>query len=77
VITSDVLTSNGIVHIIDKVLVPQEVLDVLLPQNTIVDIAVATEDVSILRDAVIKTFLADTLNGDGPFTYLHQLMQLF
>ena len=68
VITPDVLTSNGIVHIIDKVLVPQEVLDVLLPQNTIVDIAVATEDVSILRDAVIKTFLADTLNGDGPFT---------
>jgi transforming growth factor-beta-induced protein len=68
VLTPDVLTSNGIVHIIDKVLVPQEVLDVLLPQNTIVDIAVATESVSVLRDAVIKTFLADTLNGDGPFT---------
>ena len=68
VLTPDVLTSNGIVHIIDKVLVPQEVLDVLLPQNTIVDIAVATESVSVLRDAVIKTFLADTLNGEGPFT---------
>jgi uncharacterized surface protein with fasciclin (FAS1) repeats len=68
VLTPDVLTSNGIVHIIDKVLVPQEVLDVLLPQNTIVDIAVATEDVSVLKDAVIKTFLAGTLNEDGPFT---------
>jgi len=68
VLTPDVLTSNGIVHIIDKVLVPQEVLDVLLPQNTIVDIAVATENVSVLKDAVIKTFLAGTLNEDGPFT---------
>lgn len=68
VLTPDITTSNGIVHLIDKVLVPQEVLDALLPQSTIVDIALATESVSILKDAVIKTFLADTLNAAGPFT---------
>ena len=68
VLTPDITTSNGIVHLIDKVLVPQEVLDTLLPQSTIVDIALATESVSILKDAVIKTFLADTLNSAGPFT---------
>ena len=68
VLTPDITTSNGIVHLIDKVLVPQEVLDTLLPQSTIVDIALATESVSILKDAVIKTFLDDTLNSAGPFT---------
>lgn len=68
VLTPDITTSNGIVHLIDKVLVPQEVLDTLLPQSTIVDIALATESVSILKDAIIKTFLADTLNSAGPFT---------
>ncbi|MEM9362268.1 MAG: fasciclin domain-containing protein [Bacteroidota bacterium] len=70
VIIPNVGASNGIVHVIDKVLLPQEVIDALNPPapETLVDIVVATEALSLLEAAVIKAGLVDTLNGDGPFT---------
>ncbi|WP_158975992.1 fasciclin domain-containing protein [Cellulophaga sp. L1A9] len=72
VISADVEASNGIVHVINKVLVPQEVLDLLTEmaeeQTTLVEIVVATDALSILKDAVVKTELVDTLNSAGPFT---------
>ncbi|NKI26339.1 fasciclin domain-containing protein [Arenibacter sp. 6A1] len=71
VISADIVANNGIVHIIDKVLVPQSVLDALNeeePTNNLVEIVVATESLSILEAAVIKADLATTLSGDGPFT---------
>lgn len=71
VTTADVETSNGVVHIIDKVLIPQAVLDALaagLDSNTLVDVVVATDALSILKDAVLKADLADTLSSEGPFT---------
>ncbi|NLZ95095.1 MAG: fasciclin domain-containing protein, partial [Bacteroidales bacterium] len=56
--TTDVKAQNGVIHAIDKV---------LLPQN-IVDIAVTNPTFSILVEALTKADLVTTLNGDGPFT---------
>lgn len=74
VIIPDVTASNGIVHVIDKVLLPQEIIDALNSgemeneMGTLVDIVVDTEALSILEAAVIKADLVATLNSDGPFT---------
>ncbi|GMN09431.1 hypothetical protein MTsPCn9_01130 [Croceitalea sp. MTPC9] len=65
---ADVETSNGIVHIINKVLLPQEVLNALNPPQDLVDLVVATEALSILEAAVIKADLVETLKSEGPFT---------
>ena len=72
VILPDVQASNGVVHVVNKVLIPQEVLDALNgeeeEEGTLVDLVVETEALSILEAAVIKAGLVDTLNSDGPFT---------
>ena len=68
VIAADVQASNGIVHIIDKVLLPQEVLNALAPPQDLVDVVVATESLSALEAAVIKADLVATLKSEGPFT---------
>lgn len=74
VIIPDVTASNGIVHVIDKVLLPQEIIDALNAgemeneTGTLVDIVVDTETLSILEAAVIKADLVATLSSDGPFT---------
>ena len=58
VIAADVDVRNGVIHAIDKVLLPP----------TVVDIALANESFSILVQAVVKAGLAETLSGTGPFT---------
>ncbi|MEM7485427.1 MAG: fasciclin domain-containing protein [Bacteroidota bacterium] len=70
VIIEDVTASNGIVHVIDKVLLPQAIIDALNEEetSTLVDIVVATDALSLLEEAVIKAGLVNTLNGEGPFT---------
>lgn len=74
VVIADVEASNGVVHVIDKVLLPQVIIDALngeeMPEEngTLVDIVVATEPLSLLEAAVIKADLAATLSSDGPFT---------
>ncbi|MEG3657381.1 fasciclin domain-containing protein [Arenibacter palladensis] len=69
---ADVLASNGIVHVIDKVLVPQEVLDALNPEPmpNIVELAMDTEFLSLLVGALVQADagLVDLLQTDGPFT---------
>ena len=57
--TTDVRTSNGVVHLIDGVL-----LDVA----TVTERAVLTPQLSTLTSAVQSAGLADALNGSGPFT---------
>ena len=71
----DVATTNGIVHVIDKVLLPQAVLDVLnAPTANIVETAIATDALSSLVAALQKadendgTDLVAALSGEGPFT---------
>lgn len=58
VATPNVETANGIVHIVDSV---------ILPPADIVDTAVAA-GLSSLATAVTEASLIDTLKGDGPFT---------
>ena len=58
VITADVMATNGVVHVINKVLLPP----------TVVDLAIDNSSFSILVEAVVKAGLAETLMGDGPFT---------
>jgi uncharacterized surface protein with fasciclin (FAS1) repeats len=58
------LASNGVVHVIDAVLVPQT-----NPQpETVVDIIVNSPVHTVLEQAVVAAELADDLSGDGPFT---------
>jgi uncharacterized surface protein with fasciclin (FAS1) repeats len=57
VVQADVIGSNGVVHIIDKVISPN-----------IVQLAVATPSLSTLVEAVTAADLAGTLSGAGPFT---------
>ena len=74
VIIADVEASNGIVHVIDKILVPEAAViqleAIAASERTLVDIVVATEPLSILEAAVIKADLATTLSSAGPFTVL-------
>lgn len=59
---SDVEASNGLIHGIDRVLIPTSVT------SNIVDIAAANEDFSTLVAAVTAAGLGDALSGDGPLT---------
>jgi transforming growth factor-beta-induced protein len=58
VVAADVDVKNGVIHAIDKVLLPP----------TVVDHALNNDSFSILVQAVVKAGLVETLNGAGPFT---------
>ena len=58
VVLADVVGTNGVIHVIDKVLLPP----------TVVGIALNNSNFSILVSAVVKAGLVNTLNGTGPFT---------
>jgi uncharacterized surface protein with fasciclin (FAS1) repeats len=60
IIQTDVSASNGVIHAIDKVLLPAN--------KTVVETAIATPDFSILVEAVTAADLGATLSGTGPFT---------
>ena len=61
VVTANVPASNGVIHVIDKVLVPPGVLNV-------VQMAQLNPTFSVLVEAVVTANLATTLSGTGPFT---------
>merc|ERR1711865_55307 len=67
VTTADVMCANGVVHIVDRVLIPK--LSSAAPASmSIVETAQATPALSSLVDALVQADLVDTLSGDGPFT---------
>jgi uncharacterized surface protein with fasciclin (FAS1) repeats len=57
---TDIAASNGVIHVIDKVLLPAD--------KTIVATAQANLDFSVLVDAVVAAGLVDALNAPGPLT---------
>merc|ERR1712073_108405 len=75
VTAKDNLASNGVVHIIDGVLLPSEAKPVsttttAAPLPNIVELAESVADLSTLVAAVVAGDLADTLSSAGPFTVL-------
>jgi len=67
VVTADVIGSNGIVHVIDKVLIPPlDVPDEKL--DSIYGIASTVDDFSTLATAVEKAGLTEALSGEGSLT---------
>ena len=71
VILADVMASNGIIHVIDKV---------LMPPADIFDIPTTAQGTGIhdsLVAAVIQAELLATLQGDGPFTVFAPTDQAF
>lgn len=67
VIVADVAASNGVIHAIDKVILPASV----------VNHAINNPDFSILVQAVIKAGLVDALSAEGPFTIFAPTNQAF
>ena len=66
VTATDVMASNGIVHVIDTVLIPKAA-PAATPKN-IVQTAVAAGQFKTLASLLKKAGLASTLQGRGPFT---------
>ena len=74
VTTADIEVSNGVVHIIDKVLLPQAALDALADVLLvpITDLALGNENLQNLVAALVAANgdLPTVLRGEGPFTVL-------
>ncbi|MEQ8553234.1 MAG: fasciclin domain-containing protein [Cyclobacteriaceae bacterium] len=66
VTTADVEATNGVVHIIDEVLIPAGFE--LPPTDDIVELAQGTSNLSTLVTALTTADLVTTLQGTGPFT---------
>jgi len=57
---TNILASNGVIHVIDRVILPAD--------KTIVQTAQSINDFSILVEAVVAAGLVPTLSSAGPFT---------
>jgi uncharacterized surface protein with fasciclin (FAS1) repeats len=57
---TDVTASNGVIHVVDKVILPAD--------KDVVATAQSLPDFSILVEAVVAAGLVSTLKGTGPFT---------
>jgi transforming growth factor-beta-induced protein len=62
VVKTDIVCSNGVVHLIDSVIMPPAKLP------TIVETAIGNDDFSTLVALVKHAGLVETLSGEGPFT---------
>ena len=60
VVKTDIACSNGVIHVIDSVILPAD--------KDIVDTAVAAGSFKTLAAALTAAGLVETLKGEGPFT---------
>jgi transforming growth factor-beta-induced protein len=63
VVKTDIVGSNGVIHVIDTVILPPSA-----PAKSIAEIAIGDPNFSTLVAAVTAAGLAETLMGEGPFT---------
>ena len=63
VVKADIKTSNGVIHVIDSVMLPKDG-----NSQDIVDTAINSGSFNTLVSAVKKAGLVPALRGDGPFT---------
>ena len=70
VVSTDIEASNGIIHVIDAVILPPSMAKAedKMPAMDIVDTAVAAGNFKTLAAALKAAGLIDTLKGAGPFT---------
>lgn len=68
IVTTDIMTSNGVIHIIEKV---------ILPQDTIVGVAEEAGSFTILLQALMEADLYDTLDSAGEYTVFAPTDQAF
>jgi len=66
---ADVMASNGVIHVIDRIMIP--------PSKDIVATAVAAGTFTKLAAALVATGLDKTLQGAGPFTVFAPTDQAF
>ena len=66
VIITDIEASNGVIHVLDAVLMPPSLMAEEL--GTIPEVAAAAGSFTTLLAAVEAAGLAETLSGEGPFT---------
>jgi transforming growth factor-beta-induced protein len=76
VIATDIEASNGIIHVIDGVLLPPSNAE-SAAEPTIVDIAVEDGRFTTLVAALEAAGLAETLSGEGPFTVFAPVDEAF
>lgn len=80
VVTADIDAANGVIHVIDSVLIPPAMMEDTAGEDVeeeagesdvssdLVETASETPGLSILVDLVAQAGLVETLKGDGPFT---------
>ncbi|MBX2799952.1 MAG: fasciclin domain-containing protein [Myxococcales bacterium] len=69
VVATDVMATNGVIHVIDAVVMPTvEEPPPPEPDPTLVSVAAGNPDFSTLVSAIEAAGLVDTLSGEGPFT---------
>lgn len=76
VVATDIKATNGVIHVIDAVLLPstdemmEDETDAMMeePTQSIAEIAVSNDDFSTLVTALTAANLVETLSGEGEFT---------
>jgi len=68
VISADVMAKNGVIHVINKVILPPAEGAMMDEKKDIVDTAVAAGTFKTLAAALEAAGLVETLKGAGPFT---------
>lgn len=72
VITADIEAANGVIHVIDSVIIPPDFMleepEMMEEKPDIVDIALSDDSFSMLVMLLQEADLVGALQGDGPFT---------